>query len=107
MIIFIVYPFEVDSQTSYNLLKVRLSKLGYSFIKSNRDDFSNAINLNIYNIGKDLEEISKCNLVLFAENWENDKNCKTIFNLCQAYSIPFTTEKELFSDIFNNEHISV
>lgn len=96
MLAFIVYPFRVDSKNSYQLLKENLKKLGYSLVKTNRVDFSDAINLNIYNIGKDLEDISKCNLILFANNWEKDEDCKLIWDICMKYKIPIYTEKQLF-----------
>lgn len=93
---FIVYPFAVESNSSYYLLQHKLKNIGYKLIKSNREDFSDAKDLNVYNIGKDLEDISKSNLVLFADNWENDKECKLIWDICKNYKIPIKTEKELF-----------
>lgn len=104
---FIAYPFRVDSDTSYNLLQNKLKDIGYHLVVSNREDFSDAIDLNMYNIGKDLEDISKSNIVLFANNWENDSECRLLWNICKNYKIPMKTQKELFSDILNNKHIAV
>lgn len=93
---FIVYPFKVETESSYYLLTNKLKNIGYNLVKSNRKDFTDAIDINLYNIGKDLEDISKSNLVVFANNWDKDSDCSLIWNICKNSKIPCFTEKDLF-----------